>query len=459
MDEIVSEFLIESWENLDQLDRDLLELEKRPAATDLLGNIFRIFHTIKGACGFLAFHRLEAITHATEGLLGQVREGRLSLTADVTSTLLAVVDAVRQLLTNIESSGCEGDANNEELIARIQLLQAAAMSAGLANAEVDSSSRDLEQDAGKPLGQLLVENAGVAASAVADALERQQRGDVRRLGEILVEQGSISPAAMQNVVAYQEHTRSLCAVDASVRIDVALLDTLSTRVRELASLCRQIAQPSGRGGSAFESRDRIARMSDELQRLLTEARRQPLTGIFARLPRVVRDLAVASAKQIRLEMQGETTQLDKSVLEAIKAPLTHLIRNAVDHGIELPDRRLACGKAAEGCIRVCASCEQNYFTLEITDDGGGIDLGRVRRKAMDMGLISPQDARNMSESQLASLIFQPGLSTAQAVTMLSGRGVGLDVVKTNIEQIGGAIELRTARCQGTTVRINIPLVQ
>jgi len=261
------------------------------------------------------------------------------------------------------------------------------------------------------------------------------------------------------VIAYQEHTRSLCVVDTSVRIDTALLNQLEHRAADLLLLRQNIVESLDRAcvSEAVNYCTKIGLLAEELQSLLERARRQPINSIFSRLPRVVRDLAGAAGKQIRLELEGEDIQVDRPILEAIKGPLAHLIRNAVDHGIETSDLRLACGKRTEGRIRVRAACEEGQFTLEVDDDGAGIDLDCVRQKALAMQLINAEQAAAMNENQTASLVFCPGLSTSQNVTMLSGRGVGLDVVTTSVEQIGGSINLRTARHHGTTVVICIPL--
>ena len=419
LDEVLREFLIECHENLDQLDRDLVVLEQDPRHQGVLANIFRTIHTIKGTSGFFDFHTLGAITHSGENLLSKLRDGVLLVTPDITSGLLALVDAVRVLLARIESSGKEGEADYSALVARLDGLQRPPIPA--------SPSPSLS----KPEAQ--ARDTGTLACASGS----DSKGD--------------APPT--------PHDAPGGLTETNIRVDVGLLDRLMNLVGELVLARNQILQhASGRKDPILQGNSqRLNLITTELQEGVMKTRMQPISTIWSKFPRVVRDLAVTCGKQVRLSLEGKETELDKSVIEAIKDPLTHLVRNSIDHGIESPAERVACGKPAEGHLCLRAFHEGGQVNIEVTDDGGGIDPIRIRDKAVERALISREQAGRMTERELLQLIFLPGFSTAAAVTSVSGRGVGMDVVKTNIERISGSIDLQSRPGRGATVRIKIPL--
>jgi two-component system chemotaxis sensor kinase CheA len=398
LDNVVREFLVESYENLDQLDQDLVALEKDPRNPDRLASIFRTIHTIKGTAGFLEYPQLCAITHVGENLLARLRDGHLLLNAETTSTLLALVDAIRGLLSSIETTGREGVRDHTALMARLTRLHEGAAATG-------------------PLPEAVETEAVTPPDGI----------------------GSLS--------------------DGTVRVDVGLLDRLMTLVGELVLARNQMLQfGATQQDTAFlNASQRLNLITTELQEGVMKTRMQPIGNIWKKLPRVVRDLARSCGKQVRLDLEGEETELDRTILEAIKDPLTHLVRNAVDHGIETPATRMARGKAVEGRLLLRAFHEGGYVNIEFSDDGAGIDPARVRDKALERGLITRDQPSRLSERELLQLIFVPGFSTAERVTSVSGRGVGMDVVKTNIEKIGGTIDLQSQLGQGVTVKIKIPL--
>ena len=471
MDDIVKEFLVESNENLDQMDRDLIALEKDPASRDILSRVFRTIHTIKGTSGFLAFAKLESVTHVGESLLSLLRDGKLGLTAEITSALLAMVDAVRQMLGNIEASGHDGDQDYREptqLLASLQPLPASKVAPAVPSptaALAGASSSDLGPESPAPdephrrIGEILIETANVAPEQVAAAMTAQRTGDPRRLGEILVERGAVKPSEVLDALKVQGEAHSPVISESSIRVDVGLLDKLMNLVGELVLARNQVLQFSTtqQDSTFLNTTQRLNLITTELQESLMKTRMQPIGNIWSKFPRVVRDLATACGKQIRLEMEGKETELDKTLIEAIKDPLTHLVRNAVDHGIELPKRRLAAGKPAEGRLFLRAFHEGGQVNIEISDDGAGIDMERVKAKAIEKGLIVSEQAARMSDRELVNLIFLPGLSTAEKVTNVSGRGVGMDVVKTNMEKISGTIDIQNRPGQGITLKIKIPL--
>jgi chemotaxis protein histidine kinase CheA len=476
MDEIVKEFLVESNENLDQLDRDLVTLEKNPAAREVLAGVFRTIHTIKGTSGFLGFSKLEAVTHVGENLLSQLRDGKLLLNAEITSGLLAMVDAVRQVLVNIESTGQEGDGNYRSLIDTLTRLQAAEQNAPAPasrptppfappSAEPSPSSPPTptqeipSADPALPLGEMLVQAGRTRPEEVKEALSLQRGGDERRLGEILAEKGAAQPAVIQEALQAQMEARAPALSDSNIRVDVGLLDKLMNLVGELVLARNQILQfSSTQQDTGFvNTTQRLNLITTELQEGVMKTRMQPIGNIWSKFPRVVRDLATGCGKQVNIEMEGKETEIDKTIIEAIKDPLTHLVRNAVDHGIETPEKRRAEGKSPEGHLFLRAFHEGGQVNIEISDDGAGVNLERVKQRALEKGLIASDKAGRLSDRELLNLLFLPGFSTAQKVTNVSGRGVGMDVVKTNIEKIGGTVDIQNRIGQGTTVKIKIPL--
>jgi two-component system, chemotaxis family, sensor kinase CheA len=476
-DEIVRDFLIESSENLDLLDRELIKLEKKPGDRETLSSIFRTIHTIKGTCGFLGFTKLGSVAHAGENLLSLLRDGTITVTPERTTALLSLVDVIRQMLESIENSESEGERDDRALVQTLERLQkdeGATEKKDSASADVpevapplakkEASAAQLPGGTGlagevvKQLGIILVEQGIATAEQVAAAIQKQLEGDARPLGEILIEKGEVKTQEVLAAVQAQQAAKSGLA-ESSIRVDVTLLDRLMNLVGELVLVRNQIVQhahsvPSNALAAAGQ---RLNLITSELQEGVMKTRTQPIGNSWSKVPRTVRDVATNCGKQVRIEMVGQETELDKTVIEAIKDPLTHLVRNSVDHGIETPAVRLAAGKPAEGLLRLRAYQEGEQVNIEISDDGAGLNCEKIRKKAVQRGLIKADQAARMTESEAANLIFLPGFSTAEAVTNVSGRGVGMDVVKTNIEKIGGTVQVQTVAGAGTTVRMNIPL--
>ncbi len=445
-DDIIKEFLVESNENLDQLDQDFIELEKNPSSKELLGRIFRAIHTVKGTSGVLGFPKLESVAHVGENLLSLLRDGEMRLDPELISGLLAMVDAIREVLRNIEAAAGEGDKDYSALVERLSKLK---------NKRVEAAAQ--QQNAPK-IGEILVESGAVEKEQVAQAAALQADGDPRRIGEILIDSGAVKPREVLD--ALQVQSEASPALSASnLRVDVNLLDKLMNLVGELVLARNQILQftTSQPDATFLSTAQRLNLITTELQEGVMKTRMQPIGNLWNRLPRVVRDLAIGLGKKVRVEMDGSETELDKTILEAIKDPLTHIVRNSVDHGIEQPADRVQAGKPEEGTLRLHAYHEGGQVNIEISDDGAGINLSRLKQKALEKGLITGETAARMPERELLNLIFLPGFSTAQNVTNVSGRGVGMDVVKTNIEKIGGVVDLHSEAGQGTTIKIKIPL--
>ncbi|MBI1356329.1 MAG: histidine kinase [Acidobacteria bacterium] len=450
--EIVTEFLIESAENLNQLDQDFVELEQSPDDRELLSSIFRTIHTIKGTCGFLGFHTLEAVTHRAENLLSQLREGERRLTPELTTLLLETVDVVKGILGSIEKTGGEGDDQYSALRERLEAVADAPDGLDAAEAEDDLDEAVEEAD-----------DVEAEADSIATAEDDSSSED-----DSVVE---LTPAAArkpapQAASAAQEHDEErsahphrLHAADANIRVDVDLLDSLMNLVGELVLARNQILQYTDTQEDAgfTGASQRLNLITTELQANVMKTRMQPIRIVWSKFPRVVRDLGQSFGKQIELAMEGADTELDKTIIEAIKDPLTHIVRNSCDHGIESPEVRVAAGKPPRGRLLLRAYHEGGQVNIEISDDGGGIDTQRLKQKALQKGLIQPEQAERMNERELLELIFLPGFSTAAKITNVSGRGVGMDVVRTNIEKIGGSIDLHSRLGEGATIKIKIPL--
>ncbi|CCH90892.1 Chemotaxis protein histidine kinase [Modestobacter italicus] len=453
LDDIVEEFLVESHENLDQLDQDLVALEQDPRSRDRLSSIFRTIHTIKGTSGFLAFNRLEEVAHVGENLLSRLRDGALELNPRRTDALLQMVDTIRALLAAIEASGGEGTVE----VAGTVLLISAAL-----------EDVPAEEPAEEPVEEPVAAPVEAPVEAVVEAVVVPSPAPVPAIEQLpapVVEVPVAPVAAAPEPVA--EHGEPgaggqpgrRAVADSTIRVDVDLLDALMLLVGELVLTRNQIVQYVGRqtDQDLVRASQRLNLIASELQEGVMKTRMQPIDHIWSKLPRVVRDLGLQCGKNVRLEMVGRETELDKTLLEAVKDPLTHLVRNSVDHGVEPSAARVAAGKPAEGVLTLRARHESGQVVVEVADDGGGIDPARVGAKAVERGLVTAEALARMTPADVLQLIFLPGFSTAAAVTNVSGRGVGMDVVKTNIESIGGTIEVESVPGQGTCTRLRIPL--
>jgi two-component system chemotaxis sensor kinase CheA len=404
------------------MERCLTELEMRPDDAGLLGEIFRAVHTIKGTTGFLGFDRLEKLAHAGEHLLGSLRDGRLAVTSELISGLLRLMDGLRAILLLIEETGGEGTRSGDEdgeLIAELALLNGE-----IPPAQIESELLHAVVDTGEPAG-------AIPSSKISGA--------------------SGPPSAAAN------SERNGAASDKTLRIDVDVLNRMMNLVGELVLTRNQMLQSDMAAANFPELARRLDSVTADLRETVMQARMQPVGNLFGKFPRMVRDLARTCGRDVRVEFTGQDTGLDKSLLEAIKDPLTHAVRNAVDHGIESPADRVLAGKPVEGCVRLRAFHQSGSVVIEVADDGAGIPMERVLKKAIERNLVSEEQAAGMTEREALQLIFLPGFSTASAVTTVSGRGVGMDVVRANVEKVGGSVEVESRRGEGTTLRLRVPL--
>ncbi|MEC4819857.1 MAG: chemotaxis protein CheA, partial [Scytonema sp. PMC 1069.18] len=414
IDDDIEAFLVESYDNLNQLERDIIELEQASADGEALVRIYRALHTLKGNCGFLPFPKLESVAHAGENLLSHLRDRKLALTPDIINTLLQTVDTIRQILSQIKTTRHEGDQDYSELITTLTELQ------------------EMEQVDISPAPLL---------STVNTQVEQLGGSNVHRKTEL--PESSVLSASESSYI----------------RVAVEQLDRLMNLVGELILARNQAMGFSAKiNDTAFATTcQRLSSITTQLQEEVMKTRLQPISSIWQKFPRVIRDLAIALDKQVQVEMEGVDTEIDKSLIEAIKDPLTHLVRNGIAHGIELPSERTACGKSPLGRLFLRAFHENGKVNIEIGDDGRGLDPEQLKQRAQQLGLVSAMQVAKMSPSEAMNLIFLPGFSTTEQVTSLSGRGVGMDIVKSSIEKINGTLEIYSHLGQGTTFKIKLPL--
>jgi len=437
MSAIIAEFLAESIENLDSMDQDLVALEKDPSSTEVIERVFRTIHTIKGTCGFLAFSKLEAVTHSTESVLAHIRDGQLELTPEITTTLLGAVDSVREILAQIEQHGGEGDGDYSRI-------------------ERDLEAIDLGVQKRKKKPRAAAKKR--SSAPVKPASDPAAGKTAPQPARVVTPETAKRDLDRNDEKSPEDPVHSALG-ESSLRVDISVLDLLMNLVGELVLARNQISQNLNTDSNAAltSASQRLDSITGELQEAVMRARMQPISSILSTLPRFVRDLAVTSGKQIEIDIQGQDTDLDKSVLEAIKTSLLHLVRNAIDHGLETPEDRGKAGKPEVGRISLRATHEGGSVVIEVGDDGRGLDSERIVERALSAGLVTPEEIVDLSRAQIEQFVFRPGFSTAREVTNVSGRGVGLDVVRANMESIGGAIEMHSEPLQSTTFRIKIPL--
>ncbi|HRO01878.1 MAG TPA: chemotaxis protein CheA, partial [Nitrobacter sp.] len=440
MDDLLCEFLTETNESLDTVDNQLVRFEQDPNNAKILDNIFRLVHTIKGTCGFLGLPRLEALAHAAETLMGKFRDG-MAVTGEAVTLILSTIDRIKDILGQLEASGTEPEGADADLI--------------------DALHRMAERDPSGPAAELSETSppCDIAGTLPHQILERPLRpGEVslddleRAFRETEVE--SIAPASQPAPAApvaskpvataapkkAEDTPEGDRVANQSIRVNVDTLEHLMTMVSELVLTRNQLLEISRRHeDTEFKvPLQRLSNVTAELQEGVMKTRMQPIGNAWQKLPRIVRDLSSELGKQIELEMHGADTELDRQVLDLVKDPLTHMVRNSADHGLETPAERIRAGKPEQGTIRLSAYHEGGHIIICIADNGRGLDSARIRAKALSLGLATEAELEAMTEAQIHKFIFAAGFSTAASVTSVSGRGVGMDVVRTNIDQIGGA---------------------
>ncbi len=463
-DEILKDFLAEAKENLEQLDQDFVELEQDPENGELIKSIFRTVHTIKGTAGFFGFTTLEGIAHFSEDILSKVRDGLVRVDEDITTILLQSVDYIKAILASLEQSGKEPD-DIEYLDFIVELRNFAEK---LTKGKGEEGGQKEQEDSGEAATteDEKVEPALAEDEKVTEAATPEKEEEKSSKAETVEEPEPPKAKATQEKpqTASKPKPRKPAApaahlTETHVRVDVHLLDKLMNLAGELVLSRNRLVQIAAQlsDPELITANQRMSLVVTDLQEQIMKTRMQPIGNVFNKFPRIVRDLSRGAKKQVQLRIEGAETELDRSIIEVIKDPLTHMVRNSVDHGIESPEIRIQKDKPAIGTLVMRAYHEGGQVIIEIQDDGAGIDPEKVKAKAIEKGVITPEQAATISDREALMLIFQPGFSTAEQVTNISGRGVGMDVVKTNIEKLGGTVELNSEKGLGTTVRIKIPL--
>jgi len=447
MDELLQEFLTETGENLDTVDRELVRFEQDPNDRDILRNIFRLVHTVKGTCGFIGLPRLEALTHAAESVIGQFRDGATVKPSAVTA-ILETIDRIKDILAELAEKGQEPEGNDETLIGELFALAEHARGQLKLQPPVD-----LALD---PVAAYLARHGQVAPAAGSseDIVFRSAPGPQRGPDGRIEGREAASPAEEAPTPA-----RGGTSAPATLRVNVDTIEHLMTMVSELVLTRNQLLEVARRQEDAGLKAplQRLSLITAELQDGVMKTRMQPIGNAWSKLPRIVRDLSAELGKRIELITEGAETELDRQILDLIKDPLIHMVRNCADHAIELPADRREAGKPEHGTIRLAAYHEGGSVTISIADDGRGLDIERIRGKAIAKGLATEAELDRLSDAQISYFIFHPGFSTADSVTAVSGRGVGMDVVKANVDSIGGTVDVASRAGLGTTITIKIPL--
>jgi len=458
--QLINDLLMESFEGLDRFDRELLAMESGQSRPDTLNVIFRVIHTIKGTAGCIGLGKIEALAHTGESLLSLLRDDKIKPSPALIAALLEYSDALKAMMRCLEKNGQEGEDDYSALVEKLKTLQT---EPAAPKPVVDSGWGLFEDEPTEPAPavatiQAPAESPAPATPVVTEAAEPAVTNPAKPA--VAEKPGVVAEKPGTPAAAPESAPRAAGSIsESAIRVDVGQLDKLMNLVGELVLARNQIIQYLGKASEPMllSAAQRLNLITTELQESVMKTRMQPIDNVWSKFPRIVRDVAHELGKRVKLIMEGQETELDRTIIEAIKDPLTHIIRNAVDHGIELPAARAAAGKPEEGLLILRAFHEGGQVNIEILDDGKGINLARVKQKAVEKNLLALDQAATISDREAMNLIFLPGFSTAEQVTNLSGRGVGMDVVKTNIEKIGGSVDLFSEAGQGTTLKIKIPL--
>ena len=463
MDDLLREFLTETGESLDTVDNQLVRFEQEPNNAKILDNIFRLVHTIKGTCGFLGLPRLEALAHAGETLMGKFRDG-MPVTADAVTLILSSIDRIKEILAGLEATEAEPEGNDRDLIDQLHAMVERGMAAmaAAANDEAKVTQGSLvAQTLERPLrpGEVSLDELERAFRETAIEVAPTPAAAAAVAEKPEIKEVKAKPAKVSKLAAEGEMPETDKVANQSIRVNVDTLEHLMTMVSELVLTRNQLLEISRRNeDTEFKvPLQRLSNVTAELQEGVMKTRMQPIGNAWQKLPRIVRDLSGELGKQIELEMHGADTELDRQVLDLIKDPLTHMVRNSADHGLETPAERAAAGKGEQGTIRLSAYHEGGHIIICIADNGRGLNTERIKAKALSNGLVTEAELEKMTEAQIHKFVFAPGFSTAAAVTSVSGRGVGMDVVRTNIDQIGGTIDIKSVAGEGASVTVKIPL--
>ncbi len=474
-EDLLNEFLEEVNESLTRLDQEFIVLEQNPEDEQILGSIFRVMHTIKGTSGFLGFERLQKVAHAAENVMDELRGKKLVANPDIISLILEAVDAIKSLVEGIEQTSAEPEADYTDLAKRLNELASGKKAASTTpKAEAKRKTPDLDEEidfdpipadyAEAPKVETVNKTPDLDSPIDFDPIpaDYADQKEIKVAGadiETALKTADKKPA---DVNAKAPAAGQKAAAQQGIRVNMEVLENLMQLTGELVLTRNQLLQikrtSAAKLGSDFNNTvQRINLITSELQEGVLKTRMQEVGSVWAKFPRVVRDLAKDLGKKAELKMIGEETEIDRQMIEAIKDPLTHMVRNAVDHGLESTEERLKAGKSETGVVTLSAYHEGGHIIIKITDDGKGIGIERVKKKAIENGLATEKEISMMSDKQIFQFIFKPGFSTAEKVTSVSGRGVGMDVVLTNIQKIGGSAEIDSVTGKGSEFLIKLPL--
>jgi two-component system chemotaxis sensor kinase CheA len=455
MDDLLREFLTETNESLDTVDVELVRFEQEPNNAKILDNIFRLVHTIKGTCGFLGLPRLEALAHAAETLMGKFRDG-MPVTGEAVTLILSTIDRLKEVLNGLEQNEQEPEGDDKDLIGELERM-ATEGTVAAPKEKAATTGTLIEQTLERPLRP---------GEVSLDELERAFRETQMEMPAVAEKpkaeakaESKPKPVKVAKPAGEDDEKQDSKVANQSIRVNVETLESLMTMVSELVLTRNQLLEIARRHeDSEFKiPLQRLSNVTAELQEGVMKTRMQPIGNAWQKLPRIIRDLAGELSKDIELEMHGAETELDRQVLDLIKDPLTHMVRNSADHGLETTEQRRAAKKPEKGTIRLSAYHEGGHIIIDISDDGRGLNTTRIKQKAIENGLATEAEIEKMTEAQVHKFIFAAGFSTAAAVTSVSGRGVGMDVVRNNIDQIGGTIDVKSVPGEGSSFTIKIPL--
>ncbi|MDM7203034.1 MAG: chemotaxis protein CheW, partial [Thermodesulfobacteriaceae bacterium] len=446
-EDILKDFLVEAKEGIAKMEEEFIELERDRGNIEILKSLFRTMHSLKGAAGFFGFKSLEGIAHFAEDILSKLRDGVLEPREEVIDILLKALDQIKFIVAHLE------EHKSEPIDDRIlEFLVELSNFADKLKREVEPKKTESISGEGEVTKEEVEKKEEIEKMEIVEKVDEVEKKEVERK----------SLPEMSKEAKEEKETSAIPQVqltETHIKVDVKLLDILMNLAGELVLARNRVVQLANRMNDSelLRSVQTLSMVTTELQETIMKTRMQPIAVVFNKFPRIVRDLSKALNKKVNLYIEGAETELDRSIIEAIKDPLTHLVRNSIDHGVEPPEIRAQMGKSPEGKLFLRAYHEGGQVVIEIEDDGKGIDLEKIKRKAIEKGFLSEEEASKLTEKEILSLIFKSGFSTAEKVTQVSGRGVGMDVVKTNIEKLGGSIEINTLLGKGTTVRIKIPL--
>ncbi|GJQ50151.1 signal transduction histidine kinase CheA [Candidatus Kuenenia stuttgartiensis] len=444
--EIVKEFLTESGDHLESVESQILQLEENPDNTDIINTIFRPIHSTKGSAGFLGLKDMGTVSHELETLLDEARKGNLKITPLIIEILYEGVDILKRLRGLVAKKVEKIDVSDE-------IVDYAPVIVKIKNALVGQKATESAPSKPQHLGEILVEKGEITEDDLDKALEEQEKLQQKKIGEIIVEKGIVTKETIDSALKTLPAT---APVSETVKVDIQKIDSLVNLVGELVianALIKDLLENTN--STSNKNISHLGKIVKDIQDQVMSIRMVPIKSTFQKMSRLVRDVSKKAGKKVKLEVSGEETELDKSVIESIGDPLVHILRNSVDHGIEPEEERIAAGKPALGHVYLDAFHKGGNIFIEIRDDGRGLRKDKLLKKAIEKGIMS--ENATLTEQQIFGLIFAAGFSTAEKITDISGRGVGMDVVKKNIERLRGKVEISSEEGKGTKISIKLPL--